>query len=275
MSEHQQTSTGSTPNAAPPRGLAARVKAINTTEPWKWLALGWGDLRRTKGIGLAYGFIFVALGYAVTIGLYQLEYYHLIWPMSAGFVLVAPVFAVGIYDVSRRLEAGEPVSMMATLTAWKRAPGRVFGTGLALTFFLILWVRTAALIYVINFPYEMLTIQGLLNQTFFSLDGLTFFAVGTVIGAVFAVFAYLMSAVSLPMMIGERADFLPALLTSFLVVTRNPRAMTLWAALIVIVTAAGMATALIGLAVTLPLVGHATWHAYRATVRPSDENGAA
>lgn len=251
--------------------FADRINQVSTVEPWKWLAAGWADLRQTRTISITYGLIFVVLGYAVTIGLYQLEQYHLIWPFAAGFILIAPVFSVGIYELSRRLMDGEPVTFINALMAWKRAPGLIFGCGLAMTFFLIIWIRTAALIYVINFPYEMLTIQGLINQTFFSMNGLIFMSVGTLIGAFFAVTAFLLSAVSLPLMIGEKSDFLPALLISIFVVTRNPRAMMLWAIIIVVVTAFGMATALIGLAVTLPLIGHATWHAYKAVVKPLPE----
>ncbi len=271
MSENAQSHT--TEQQPPPTAMpfAGRINVVSTTEPWTWLAAGWNDLRRTRWIGLTYGLIFVVLGYAVTVGLYQLGYYYLIWPMSAGFVLVAPVFAVGIYELSRRLESGETPTFASALTAWRRAPGRILGSGLAMAFFLILWVRTAALIYVINFPYGMLTLQNLLNTTLFSVDGLTFLAVGTVIGAVFAVFAFLISAVSLPMMLGERADFLPALLTSVFAVARNPRAMIVWAAIIVVVMAAGMVTAFVGLSLTLPLIGHATWHAYRALVKPEPE----
>lgn len=263
----------STANSVPPHtGLpfASRVRKIDTSEPWKWLVLGWTDLRRAKWISIPYALMFVVAGYGLTIGLYFTDKYYLIWPFMAGFVLVAPVFAVGLYEISRRLEAGEKVTLSSTIMAWRVAPGRIFGAGLALSFFLIVWVRTAALLYVINFPYQMLTLPNLLNQTFFSVDGLTFLAVGTVIGGIFAVFAYLLSAVSLPMMLGERADFLPSLVISFLAVTLNPRAMALWAAIIVVVTAVGMATALIGIAITLPLIGHASWHAYRAVVSPND-----
>jgi uncharacterized membrane protein len=247
--------------------FARRINTLSTNEPWQWLAMGWADMRRLRGISLIYGLIFVVIGYGVTIGLYRLGYHYLIWPMSAGFVLVAPVFAVGIYELSRRLEEGEPATFMSALTAWRRAPGRILGSGLAMAFFLILWVRSAALIYVINFPHGMLTIDKLLHTTLFSIDGLTFLAVGTVIGAVFAVSAFLVSAVSLPMMLGERADFLPAILTSIFAVTKNPLPMAVWAGIIIVVTGVGMAAAMIGLAVTLPLIGHATWHAYKMLVR--------
>ena len=260
------------PEATGSKGVtfASRIRMIDTNAPWQWLALGWADLTRARFISIPYAFIFVVLGYTVTIGLYLTDLYYLIWPFIAGFILVAPIFTVGLYEVSRKLEVGEPISFTTAIGAWRCAPGRIFGAGLALMFFLIIWVRTAALLYVINFPYQMLNIPNLLNQTFFSFDGLAFLTVGTFIGALFAVFAFLMSAISLPMMIGERADFLPALLTSFFAVTLNPRAMMLWAAIIVIVTAVGMATAFIGLAITLPLIGHATWHAYRSLVLPKD-----
>lgn len=251
--------------------FAARIDRVSTTEPWRWLAAGWDDFRRSWKISVPYSVVFVFAGYAVSIGLYQLEAYHLIWPAITGFFLVAPAFAVAYYELSRRLQAGEPVSLAAALTAWRRNPSRTFGTGLALCFFLILWLRTAALIYALNYPYEMLTLQGVLNQTFFSEAGLTFLFTGTVVGAAFAVAAFLFSAVSLPMMMDERADFLPAVITSAMAVSRNPRAMTLWAAIIVVTTVAGMVPALIGLVITMPLIGHASWHAYRALVRPANE----
>lgn len=250
--------------------FAARINRVSTVEPWRWLAAGWSDLRRTRLISVAYSVVFVVAGYAVTIGLYQLDQHHLIWPALTGFFLAAPAFAVGYYEVSRRLEAGEPVRLVDMATAWRRYPSRIFGTGLALCFFLILWLRTAALIYALNFPYEMLTVQGVMNHTFFSPEGLVFLAIGTTIGAGFAVAAFLFAAISLPMMMGERADFLPAVITSAIAVARNPRAMALWAVIIVVITAFGMATALIGLIVTMPLIGHASWHAYRALVRPAD-----
>jgi uncharacterized membrane protein len=252
--------------------FARRVRKVSTDEPWQWLALGWADMKRARYISVPFALIFAFIGYGVTAGLYFLDYYYLIWPFIAGFILVAPVFTVGFYEISRKLGENQSISFATALGAWRNAPGPVFGAGLALTFFLIIWVRTAALLYVINFPYQMLTIPNLLNQTFFSLDGLTFLAVGTFIGAIFAVFAFLLSAISLPMMVGERADFLPALLTSVFAVALNSTAMILWAAIIVVVTAVGLATAFIGLAITLPLIGHATWHAYRALVRPKSES---
>ena len=251
--------------------FAARINRVSTVEPWQWLAAGWSDLRRTHLISIPYSMLFVLVGYAVTIGLYQIEYYYLIWPALTGFFLVAPAFAVGYYELSRRLAAGQTVGLGDMMMAWRRYPSRIFGTGLALCFFLILWIRSAALIYALNFPYEMLTIQSVMNHTFFSADGLAFLTIGTVIGAGFALAAYLFAAISLPMIMGERADFMPAVITSAIAVWRNPRAMALWAVIIVVITAVGMATALIGLVITMPLIGHASWHAYKALIQPLPE----
>lgn len=248
-----------------------RVNAVSTAEPWRWLAAGWEDLRAARMKSVACSIPFVLAGYAVTFGLYQAGLHYLIWPALSGFFLLAPAFAVGYYEASRAREAGEMVRLGAMLGAWRRNASRVFGAGLTLCFFMILWLRSAALIYAINFPHGMISIQSILNQTFFSADGLAFLAIGTVVGAVFAVAAFLFSAVSLPMVLGERADLLPAIFISAAAVMLNRRAMILWAAIIVVTTAAGMATAFVGLIVTMPLLGHASWHAYRALVRPAGE----
>lgn len=248
--------------------FAGRINTVATHQPWLWLAAGWRDMLARPRHSLGYGLIFVALGYAVTGGLYQMDMAYMIWPMAAGFILIAPLFCTGFYEISRRLESDEPITWRAVLFAWRAHARAVFGAGLALVFFMIAWIRVAALIYAINFPYTGLSIEEMTVKTFFTPDGLTMLAVGSVIGAVLAAIAFLVSAVSLQTMIGHDTDFVPAIVISVLAVMRNLPAMALWAALIVGVTGAGMAVALIGLVVTLPLIGHASWHAFRAVVRP-------
>ncbi len=247
--------------------FADHINSVSFRDPWLWLAAGWRDLRRAGAYSLPYGLVFVVLGYGVTIGLYQIDLSFMIWPMAAGFILIAPIMCAGFYEISRCLESGEPVTWRHICAAWSKHARGVFGAGLALVFFMILWIRAAALIYVINFPYTGLSLQEMASHTFFTVDGLTFLAVGSVIGAVLATVAFLVSAVSLQTMIGQNADFVPAVVISIFSVTRNFGPMMLWAAIIVAVTGLGLATALIGLAVTLPLIGHASWHAYRAVVR--------
>lgn len=163
------------------------------------------------------------------------------------------------------------MSWRAVVLAWRAHSRAVFGAGLALVFFMILWIRVAALIYAINFPYSGLSIEAMTVKTFFTPDGLTMLAVGSAIGGVLAVFAFLVSAVSLQTMIGHDTAFVTAIAISVLAVARNPGPMLVWAAIIVVVTWAGMAAALVGLAITLPLIGHASWHAFRGLVKPPGE----
>jgi len=250
--------------------FARRINTIDTQDPWLWLAAGWRDMITRPGFSVGYGALFVALGYAVTIGLYQLNLTYMIWPMAAGFILIGPLLCTGFYEISRRLETGEALTWRAIVFAWRGHAPAVLGAGLALVFFMIIWIRVAALIYAINFPYTGLSIEEMTVKTFFTADGLTFLAVGTALGAGLAFTAFLLSAVSLQAMIGHGTDFVPAMVISVLSVMRNFWPMMIWAAIIAIATGVGMAAALAGLALTLPLIGHASWHAFRALVRPPE-----
>lgn len=258
------------PAPAPGGGLpfAGQINRIATPDPWLWLAAGWRDLIARTLYSVGYGALFVALGYAVTLGLYQAGLTYMIWPMAAGFILVGPLLCTGFYEISRRLEAGEALNWGAVLMAWLGHERAVFGAGLALVFFMILWIRVAALIYAINFPYTGLSVEEMTVKTFFTAEGATMLAVGTAIGAGLAFVAFLLSALSLQTMIGHDTYFLPAVLISVLAVTRNFWPMMIWAAIITVTTAVGLAAVVVGLALTLPLIGHASWHAFRALVKP-------
>jgi uncharacterized membrane protein len=243
-----------------------RINVITTQDPWLWLAAGWRDLRRAPVFSIGYGALFVASGYAVTFGLYQLHLTYMIWPMTAGFLLVAPVFCTVFYEISRRLEAGDKIGFAVLARAWWSNAMSVLGAGLALVFFMILWIRVAALIYAIKFPYTGLSIQEMTVKTFFTQEGITVLCVGSAIGALLAFFAFLVSAVSLQAMLGQRLGFLGGVIVSVMAVSRNFAPMMLWAPIIVVVTTVGLAGAFIGLAMTMPLIGHASWHAYRTLV---------
>lgn len=247
-----------------------RIRTVDTDQPWQWLAAGWRDLRAGGLASMLPAVLIVLFGYAATVMLYQLDMVYLIWPTTAGFFLVAPALAVGFYAISRKLSRGEKVGLFDGICAWCRNPSRVLGFGLALVFFMILWLRVAALIYVLSFSYHLPTVEELLTTTLFTYDGLVFLAVGTLIGAGLAFVAFLATVVSLQALLDGRTDFLPAILISVFCVAANRRAMALWAAIIVVVTGAGIATGFVGLIVTLPLIGHASWHAYVACIRPPE-----
>lgn len=258
----------STPTPAPAlRGLpyGDRLRVVPAAAPLSWLRAGWQDMRAAPLVSVGYGSIFVVIGFVLTVGLAELEMLYLLTPLIAGFLLVAPLLAVGLYDMSRRLEAGQRPRFWAAVFAWRANSFHILTAGLVLMLFLMIWVRIAALIFALVFPYTNMSWRALL-ESLASADGAVFLSLGTAIGGVFAAVAFVCAAVSLPLMLDRRTDVFTGVLISALAVFANLRAMALWAAIIVGVTALGLLTGLIGVAFTLPLIGHATWHAYRALV---------
>ena len=256
-----------TPALRSPLPFADRVIEVSTDQPFHWLAAGWRDFRAAGMVSVAHGLIFVFAGFVLTFGLIAADLIYLIGPMIVGFLLVGPALTVGFYATSRELEAGRPAPFSATRTAWRANTGPLLSLGLMQVLFLIVWMRFAALIFAISFPSTTLDPQAMLNATLFTRGGLIFLAIGSVVGAVMAGLAFMLGAFSLPLLLDRKVGVLEAVVTSAVAVVLNPRAMAVWAGLVMLFTAAGLAAGYIGLAVTLPLIGHATWHAYRAVIR--------
>ncbi|MBS0640338.1 MAG: DUF2189 domain-containing protein [Proteobacteria bacterium] len=247
--------------------FADRVRIVATDQPFRWLAAGWQDFRAAPGVSLAYGMVVVIAGFVLSFLLVGLGLLYLVLPLIVGFMLVGPALTVGYYQVSQDLELGRQPSLATALGAWKANPGPLLAFGLVLVFFLVLWMRFAALVFAIFFPHTPLTVQSLLNAALFTEDGLIFLMVGTVVGAVMASIAFAAGAFSLPLLLDRRVGVMEALVTSVVAVVLNAPAMLVWAMLVVLFAAAGLALGYVGLAVTLPLLGYATQHAYRAVIR--------
>lgn len=259
-----------------PVAAALRIREIDMERPWIWLAAGWGDIRRAPAVSLSYGLIFSVVGFAVSYWLYSKNILYLIMPLAAGFGLVGPAAAVGLYDISRRLEVGRPVSLGGLIPAILSRSETLAAMGLVLMLFLMAWMEIALLIFAFFFGQKPVSAQNFVEQVFFSPESLPFVVVGTLAGAILAAAVFTISAVSLPMMLDRNISVPTAVSTSLRVVNENRKAMALWAMLIVVFTSFGIATLFAGLVVTLPLIGHATWHAYRDLVIWDDaELGAA
>ena len=261
MSDHQAPAIQS--------GLpfADKVREVGTDDPFRWLTAGWRDFRAAGVISLAQGLIFVVAGFLLTVALVAAGLVYMIAPLIVGFMLVGPALTVGFHAVSRDLEAGRKPSLGRALLAWRANPFPLLGLGLMLVLFLIVWMRLAAMIFAICFPFTTLDVQALLNAALFTQEGITFLTVGSIVGGVMATLAFVFGAFSLPLLLDQKVGILEAIATSAVAVVLNARAMMVWAGLIVLFTAAGLAAGYVGLAVTLPLIGHATWHAYRAVIR--------
>lgn len=238
------------------------VRIVTDDAPWRWLAAGWQDLRRSPAVSVGYGALFVLAAYGLTLGLAQLDVPYLILPLAAGFMLVAPVLAVGLYDMSRRLERGEAVRLGSSLLAWRRNAREIAFMGGILMLFLLFWVRLAMLLFALFYGTTSPSLAGLASSIL-SSAGLPFLVVGTAVGGVLALAVFAISAVSIPMLLDRQTDALSATVFSVRAVLRNAKPMLLWAGLIAFFIGLGLATMYVGLALALPLIGHATWHAYR------------
>lgn len=243
-----------------------RIRLVPVDRPWLWLARGWTDFVRAPRLCLLYGTAMVAASFLLTLGLVLADLPYLVLPLAAGFTFVAPILAVGIYEISRRLELGERPSLAGAAIAWRRNPLQIALAGLVLLFFHLAWVRIATLLFALFFSGAAPSLSRLAETLLFSPASLPFLIVGTAVGAALAAGVFAIAAVSIPMLLDRDVGVVTAIATSVTAVLVNWKAMALWAALIAIFTALGVATLYLGLAVALPLVGLASWHAYRDLV---------
>lgn len=259
----QETERGATlRHAAPGRP----VQVVNVEAPWRWLRLGWRDLLRARSISLAFG-ILIALASALLISvLWFVDFLPYALPLAAGFMFVAPALAICFYDISRRLEADAPVRFMEVALAWIPNAGQIAFMGLAMMLFQLAWIRFALLLFALFFGPDPASWDRFVQALLFSTDGLPFLIIGTLSGGALAIVAFALSVTAFPMLLDRDVGVPTAIATSVRAAIVNWRVMTGWAALIVMFTAAGIVTGCIGLIVTMPLIGHASWHAYRDLV---------
>ncbi|MBY0431822.1 MAG: DUF2189 domain-containing protein [Rhodospirillales bacterium] len=243
------------------------VRVVSLDEQAVWLAAGWADLRASPGVSLAYGALFVAAGYAVSLGLLHLGLGSLILPLLGAFLLVGPFAAVGLYEISRGRERGEAVGLAQALRAWNRNGPQIAGFGLMLMLAVLAWVQIALLLFMLFFHAGPPPLEHFLSALLTAPQAPLFLLLGTVVGGALAALVFTVSAVSLPLLMDrEDVGVAAAIATSIDAVARNWRVMIGWAAVIALLIGLGLATFFIGLAVTLPLAGHASWHAYRGLV---------
>lgn len=251
----------------PMRGsVADRIGAphkVPSDAPWNWLAAGWRDLWQAPVLSLGYGAIFASVAAFMLWLLVSLESTALFLPLVGGFLLVGPFLAVGLYQISRKLAAGEAVTTSGALFAGWTARGQLAFFGIFLLLLFFAWTRLAVLLLLLFLGTATVPPpQEFMQILLFTGHGLGLLVTGTLTGAALAMFAYAISCVSVPLLLVRSVDAFSAAGASVAAVQANPGAMLLWAALIVVMIAAGFATLLLGLVVVFPLVGHATWHAY-------------
>lgn len=247
-----------------PKGIA--IRDVTSDQSGKWLEAGWRDFKRTPAIGLAYGGLCVIAGYLILLSLFQSGQPYLTLPLGAGFMLLAPVIAVGLYETSRRLEMGENVTLWHSLNGFRRNPGQLGAIGVVLMLFFLAWTRIAMLLFALFYNGSVPSLDVLVWETFFSRDAITFLITGTILGGVLAMMVFAITVVSIPLLVDRDIDVITALIISVAAFRKNWRVLTGWAAMIAVMAACGMVVFLLGLAVMMPLLGYSSWHAYRGLI---------
>lgn len=238
-------------------------------EGFRWLSLGWRDFWSGSSSSIAYGIGVFALSVAFVWTLFEFGRDYILFPALAGFLIVAPFLAIGLYEKSRALGEGRQIGLATMLRTRPRAGAQVFFAGLLLTMLMLLWTRAAVLIWALFFGVTAFPgLDNVIGVLIGSIYGWTMIAVGTVIGGLFAAFAFSISVFAVPMMLDRRVDALTAMGTSMKLVWNNLPAMIAWGVIVIALFAICVATGLLGMIVIFPLLGHATWHAYVAVARP-------
>jgi uncharacterized membrane protein len=257
------------PTVVPPLPRENRwIRDLAPDAPRQWLAEGWQDFKSLPLISLLYGVLVYLVSLAIVVGLFALGWDYILFPALAGFMVVGPILAVGLYEKSRRLETGQPIHWRDIFFVKAESSGQILFTGVLLCLLMILWMRAAVIIYALFFGLVAFPgLDHIVPMLFTTWTGWAMLIVGTAVGGLFAAFSFAISAFSLPMLLNERVDALTAMGTSMALVWNNLRVMLTWAAIVLGAILIGIATSFIGLIIVFPLIGHATWHAYRAVTR--------
>ncbi|MCK8516351.1 DUF2189 domain-containing protein [Methylonatrum kenyense] len=254
----------------PESDVSYSVAGIGMEQPWQWLANAARDFRHAPLVSLAYGSFWVGVSILLTAGLVVLDMAYWLLPLAAGFMFLGPLVATGLYEISRDMEAGRQPGLRSAFQAWRRNPVQIALMGLVLMIFMLAWTRLALLMFALFFGVTTPSPEILASEIFFSLPGLGLLITGCAIGALLAFGAFAISAVSIPMLLDRNVSVLEAIVASLSAVHRNLMPLIVWGLLLTAFTIAGIATLYIGLAVVLPLLGYASWYAYRDLIQYDD-----
>lgn len=243
---------------APERAFVVPCAQLRWDAPWRWLRLGWHDLRRAPALSLLFGVAIMLVSIAVSALAWSLGRFALLAALLSGFVFIAPLLAVGLYCVSRELAAARTPRLAQSFTLARRVVGQAGVFALAQLVILLLWSRAGMMVSAFV-PVAAGSLPDLLE----------FLAVGSAVGSVFAALTFATAAFSLPMIADRDVDMITACVSSINAVLRNKPVMLLWATLIISLTLVGFATAFLGLIIIMPWLAYASWHAYRESLDAS------
>jgi len=246
------------------------INTITPSDVLDALDAGIRDFRSAPKYGLFFGAFYALAGWLLVSLVFYLEHPYLAYPLATGFALFAPFAATGLYDVSRRLERGEPLSWSAVLSSVQAVSGKELAWMAVVTVFtVIIWLDIAAFLFFAFMGFGGGTSDNLINEILTTPRGWVFLAIGNAVGAILAGIVFSYSVVSFPMLYDRDVDFVTAMVTSVKSVLKNPRAMLIWAIIIAVQLVISLVSLFAGLIIALPILGHTTWHIYRKVVGPA------
>ncbi|MGM4920294.1 DUF2189 domain-containing protein [Tardiphaga sp. 813_E8_N1_3] len=260
-----QTAPGASDSVAVPV-----IRKIGLSDLHEALQLGWEDFKAVPSHAIILCVIYPVLGLVLARMTLGYSVLPLLFPLAAGFALIGPFAALGLYELSRRRERGEEASAWHALGVL-RSPsfGAMLGLGTLLLILFVVWVTTANAIYISKFGNApAASIPDFASRIFTTTEGHQLIVQGCGVGLLFAIMALCVSVVAFPLMLDRHASVTDAVQTSLRVVMKNPVTMAAWGLIVAALLVAGSLPLFVGLAVVLPLLGHATWHLYRKVLEP-------
>ena len=252
-------------NHTPHAGLELpRIRHIARDRPLAWLKAGWHDLKANPLPSLAYGLLFALGGDLILLA--SLETPYLVTVAISGFFLVAPLLAAGLYELSRRAAAGERILFVDSLRCFQRNGQSLAFFGLILALIALMWERITAVAFALIGATSAPAASAYLGEILFDGQHLAFTATWFALGGLLALLVFAISVVAVPFILDHDADVATAIMTSLRAFAMNGGTLLLWAGLLVGLTLLGFATLLFGLILIMPILGHASWHAYRDLV---------
>lgn len=250
-------------------GLPA-VRQLSANDVTESLRAGFNDFLKAPMFGLFFGAVYFLGGLFILAALRVFDMPWMIIPVAIGFPLVGPFIAVGLYEVSRRLAAGDALDWRGVLTVMLRQRERQLGwMAFVVLFIFWIWIYQVRLLLALFLGFKSFSSVGAFVQIVTTTpEGAAFLVVGTGVGALLALVLFSTTVISIPLLLDREIDFVSAIITSFRTVIENPITMIGWGALVTLLAIFAMLPAFLGLLVVLPVLGHATWHLYGRAVEP-------
>ena len=245
------------------------VRRITAADIAEALGQGLRDFQAAPLYGLAFGALYAGGGIAILLSLTAFGVIYLAYPLAAGFALIGPFVAIGLYEVSRQREAGQEPSIRGIWSTIK-ARGELGWMAFVTLFVFVIWMYQVRLLIalLLGLNASFSSLQEFITVVLTTNEGLLFLAIGNAVGAALSLILFSLTVVSFPLLLDRDVDFVTAMITSVRAVVTSPLPMIGWAAVIVVLLIASAMPYFLGLLVTLPVLGHATWHLYRRIVVP-------